>query len=415
MERNIAVIDLKSFFASVECVERGLDPLKALLVVCDTSRGGNTLVLSASVALKSKYGVNNISRKKNLPKIDGLIYATPRMKLYVEKSAQVVSIFLDFVGEDDIHVYSIDEAFLNLEPYLKLYKCTAAELVQRILLRIKNELGLIATAGIASNMFMAKCALDNDAKKKKDFIAEWTTNDIKTKLWKLKPLSKMWGISSGLEKKLNALGIQSVGELAIFPKEILHQKIGQIGDDLWEHANGIDDSDIRKKYIPKNTSLTNYQVLMRDYSIDETRLIIKEMTDTLSWRMRLEGKMTSTIGLSISYSINSLGGFVQRISLDYPTNDNDEICAALISIYDKYVMNYPIRRIGVMFGGLIAVKYEQINVFVGDKEQEKKHNLRETLDKIQLLYGRNIVLRASSLSKESTIKERNNQIGGHKK
>jgi DNA polymerase V len=415
MERNIAVIDLKSFFASVECVERGLDPLKALLVVCDTSRGESTLVLSASAALKSRYGVSNISRKRSLPKVDGLIYATPRMKLYVKKSAQVVNIFLDFVGEDDIHVYSIDEAFLNLEPYLKLYRCTAMELVQKILLKIKADLGLIATAGIGPNMFLAKSALDNDAKNKKDFIAEWAEKDVKEKLWRLRPLSKMWGISTGLEKRLNALGIQSVGELAIYPKEILRQKLGQIGEDLWEHANGIDNSDIRKKYIPKNTSLSNFQVLMRDYLIDETRLIIKEMADTLSWRMRLEEKMTSNVGLSISYSNDNLKGFSQRISLNYPTSDNDEIYKALVLIFDKYVENYPIRRIGIVFGKLVSARYEQVDIFIGDKEQEKRHSLRETLDKIQLLYGKNTVLRTSSLSKESTIKTRNNQIGGHRK
>ncbi len=415
MQTCIAVIDLKSFYASVECVERGLDPLKALLVVCDVTRGDGTIILSASPMLKNKYGVKNVSRKKGLPKVPGLIFATPRMQLYVQKSAQVMDIFLDFVGEDDLHVYSIDEAFLNIGPYLKLYNCTPKELVQKILFKVKEKLGLIATAGIGPNMFVAKCALDNEAKKKKDFIAEWTQKDIKTKLWRLSPLSKMWGISSGYETKLNALGITNVEQLANFPKEILKQKFGIVGEDLWEHANGIDNSNIREKYIPKNTSLSNGQVLMRDYDKDETKLVIKEMVDDLCLRMRLEGKMTSLVGLMIVYSQASIGGFSRQLALDFPSDDNDTLFNAMMRIYEEYIDNYPIRRIGIVFSKFTLADSEQLNLFVGAEEQERKHNLRQTIDEIQIKYGKNSVLRTSSLTKSSTIRERHNQIGGHKK
>lgn len=415
MEKVIAVIDLKSFYASVECVLRGLDPLKALLVVCDESRGEGTLVLSASPELKRLYGVKNVSRKLNIPKIEGLIYATPRMETYVRVSADVVSIFLDYVGEDDLHVYSIDEAFLNLGPYLKLYKCSAKTLVKKIINSIHEKLGLYATAGIGPNMLLAKCALDNDAKKAKDFIAEWDEKDIKTKLWNLKPLSKMWGISHGYELKLNQLGIFDVRTLANYPKEELIQRFGVMGEELWEHANGRDESDIRNKYVPNNTSLSNGQVMHRDYNKDEMRLIIKEMNDDLCLRLRLENKRAKQVSLGIMYSSENHGGFSHQLALQEATNDENKLLDGLMKIYNCYIEDYPIRKIFLSFGKLSNTPYEQIDLFIGAEEQEKRHSLSNTLDQIKFRYGKNSVLRMSSLDKSSTAKERHNQIGGHKK
>ena len=162
MEEVYAVIDMKSFYASCECAARGLDIFTTALAVCDPSRTENTIVMSVTPYLKTKYGVKNVERMKDLPKIENLIYATPRMEYYVKTSAKVVSIFLDFVSEEDLHVYSIDESFLRLTPYLSLNRCTAEELVQRIQIRIKKELGLVATAGLGPNMFLAKVCLDQE-------------------------------------------------------------------------------------------------------------------------------------------------------------------------------------------------------------------------------------------------------------
>ena len=184
-ERKVAVIDMKAFYASVECIERGHNPFTTPLVVCDTSRGNGTIVLSVSPYLKDM-GVPSRCRKRELPEIEGMIYAVPRMSLYLKKSAEIVSIVLDYVGEDDIHVYSIDELFIDLTPYLKMYGLTPYMLVKKIKNAIYEKLHLPTTAGIGDNMLMAKLALDLDAKKKPPYISQWRKTDIKNKLWKVK-------------------------------------------------------------------------------------------------------------------------------------------------------------------------------------------------------------------------------------
>ena len=415
MKQYIAVIDLKSFYASMECILRGLDPLKALLVVCDESRGDSTIVLSASHALKKQYGVKNVSRKRDLPKVEGLIFATPRMQTYVEASAAVMSIFLEFVGEDDLHVYSIDEAFLNLTPYLKLYKCDAITLVKRILRRVKEKLGLVATAGIGDNFILAKLALDNEAKYNKDFIAYWSKDDVKTKLWGMKNLDKMWGINRNTERHLNKIGIYDIETLANFPDDILQKEFGIIGLQLKEHANGIDDTNIREKYHSKDTSLSLGQVLMRDYDKKEAKLIIREMCDDLSRRMRLNELMCKKVGLYVMYSMEQFGGFAHQLTIREYTDNEDVLYENLIKIYDQYVENNPIRRINITFSNFKHADSMQLDIFSDQEAQVKNRSLSKALDEIKDLYGPNSVLRLSALTKESTIKERHNQIGGHKK
>src|SRR5574344_1361866 len=286
MEDIYATIDLKAFYASIECVERGLDIFTTPLVVCDPERGSNTIVLSVTPYLK-KMGVPSRCRKKELPNIPGLIMAVPRMKKYVEISSKIVGIFLDFIGEDDLHVYSIDESFLHISPYLKLYKCDAYSLVKKILDRKKKETGLVATAGIGKNILLSKVACDVEGKNKlPDYIAYWKDEDIENKLWQITPLSKMWGISRGYETKLNRMGIYSIGDLAKQDKKVLSKTFGIMGEELWNHANGIDYANIREKYTPQSTSLSVGQQLMRDYKADEVPLIIREMTDDLCFRLR---------------------------------------------------------------------------------------------------------------------------------
>lgn len=414
MEKAIGVIDMKAFYAFVECVDRGLNPFTTPLVVCDPTRGDGTIVLSVSPYLKAK-GVPSRCRRRELPKIKGLILAQPRMAFYVQKSAEIVSIVLDFVGEDDIHVYSIDELFINLGPYLKMYDCTPKELVMKIQKAITDKTKLVTTAGVSYNMLMAKVALDNDAKKKPPFIAEWTEKDIKTKLWKIKPLSKMWGISSGYEKKLNALGIFSIGDLAKADKTMLKKKLGVIGEQLWEHANGIDNTNLREKYIPEETSLSLGQVLFRDYSVKEAKLIVKEMNDDLCTRLRKHHQKTSRLSLMIVYSAGTGGGFAHQVSLDYPTDDTEVIFKDLERLYDLYIENYPIRRVNISFSKLTDSEYEQLSLFESESESYDREMVQAVMDELKDKYGKNIVLRASALLDESTAIERHNQIGGHHK
>ena len=412
-KRVIAVIDLKAFYSYVECLDRGLDPWKEPLVVADKDRGTNTIVLSVSPFLK-KQGIPSRCRVKELPKKYKYIYAVPRMERYLEKSAQVIDVLYHFVAEEDVHVYSIDEAFVDLTTYLKYYNKTPLQMVTTIINQIKEETGLQATAGIGDNFFLAKIALDIYAKKERNGIARVSVSDIKEKLWPITPLSKVWSIGPRMELRLNKIGLFTVKDIALSNLDYLRDKFGVIGEQLWRHANGIDEADIHEKYEPKERSLSLSQVLFRDYNQKEAITIIREMVDTLASRMRNENKMTKVIAIYVGYSKN-MGGFARRSTLLAPTDDTELLLKAILEIYHMYIKDLPIRTIGINFGGLAESTYQQLNMFEDDKEQIKRRNLQKTMDKLHSKFGKNSVLRASSLLEESTIKERNNFIGGHRK
>ena len=411
--RTIAVIDLKAFYSYVECLDRNLDPWKTPLVVADKDRGTNTIVLSVSPYLK-KHGVPSRCRIKELPKKYNYVYAVPRMERYLEKSAEVIDVLYHFVSEEDVHVYSIDEAFVDLTSYLKYYNKTPLQMVTTIINQIKEETGLQATAGIGDNFFLAKIALDIYAKKERNGIARVTANDIKEKLWPITPLNKVWSIGPRMEVRLNKLGMFTVRDIALSSVDYLRDKFGVIGEQLWRHANGIDEADIHEKYEPKEKSLSLSQVLFRDYNKDEAVTIIREMVDTLSTRMRNTERMTGVVAIYIGYSKNT-GGFARRSTLLAPTDDSEIILNAILEIYHQYIKDLPIRMIGINYGALVPATYQQLSMFEDDKEQIKRRNLQKTMDLLQNKYGKNSVLRASSLLKESTIRERNEFIGGHRK
>lgn len=411
--RTIAVIDLKAFYSYVECLDRNLDPWKTPLVVADKDRGTNTIVLSVSPYLK-KHGIPSRCRIKELPKKYDYVYAVPRMERYLEKSAEVIDVLYHFVSEEDVHVYSIDEAFVDLTSYLDYYKKTPLQMVTTIINQIKEETGLQATAGIGDNFFLAKIALDIYAKKEKNGIAKVTAKDIQEKLWPITPLNKVWSIGSRMEIRLNKLGMFTVKDIALSNVDYLRSKFGVIGEQLWRHANGIDEADIHEKYEPKEKSLSLSQVLFRDYNKDEAITIIREMVDTLSTRMRNANKMTGVVAIYIGYSKNT-GGFARRSTLLAPTDDSELILKAILEIYHLYIKDLPIRMIGINYGALVDANYQQLNMFEDDKEQIKRRNLQKTMDLLQTKYGKNSVLRASSLLEESTIRERNEFIGGHRK
>lgn len=410
----VCVIDMKAFYASIECVERGLNPMTAKLVVTDTTRKESTIVLSVSHALKM-LGVPSRCRRNELPNIENIIYAVPQMEKYVKKSAEIVSIFLDFVGQDDIHIYSIDECFLNLGPYLKLYKSTARELAKKILETVQDKTGLIATCGIGPNMFLAKVADDIEAKTAPDYIAEWTLADVPTKLWPLKPINKMWGVSAGYTQKLNALGIYSVGDLAHFKKGQLIDKFGILGEELYNHANGIDEANIREKYSPINKGLSLGQVLMRDYSKSELPLIIKEMNDDLTIRLRKINKNCGCVHLAIGYANVADGGFSHQCELLAPTSVNSQLYKSLMYLFNKYCLDKPIRRVCISFSAFSNKGVQQLSLFENIQNSDDEEEMYKTLDKVMEKFGKNSINRTSSLTKSSTARERHNQIGGHRK
>ena len=414
MKQAIAVIDMKAFYSFVECVERGLNPFTTPLAVVDTSRGEGTIVLSVSPYLK-EMGVPSRCRKRELPNLKNMVYATPRMDMYVHKSAEIVSIVLDFVGEDDIHVYSIDELFVNLAPYLNMYNCSPKQLVRKIQKAIMDKTKLVATAGIGENMLMAKLALDLDGKKKPPFISEWTKEDIPTKLWPVTPLSKMWGISRAYESKLNNMGIYNVGQLANTPKTLLKEKFGVMGEQLWEHANGIDNTNIREKYIPQENSFTLGQILHEDYEPEEAKLILREMNDDLASRLRKHGLKTSVLFLGVHFDYDHPGGFSHQVKLDYPTDDTEVIYKDLIKLFDKYIGNHLTRGIHISYGKLSKDDADQLSLFEDEKTSAERKALQKVLDQVKDKFGSNSVLRGSALLEKSTAKERHNQIGGHKR
>lgn len=406
-----AVIDLKSFYASCECACRGLDIFSTPLVVADPTRSANTIVMSTTPYLKEKYGIPNVCRVKSLPDVPGMIFAKPRMAYYLQMSAKVVSIFLDFLNEEDIHVYSVDESFLYLTPYLKLYGCNEEELCFKIMKQIKDELGLVATCGLGPNMFLAKICLDNEGKKKPPYLARWTYDDVKTKLWSIRPITKIWGISDGISSHLYRLGIRDVESLAKASPYLLKREFGVLGQQLHDLANGIDNSDIREKYVPKERNISIGQTLMRDYDAKGARLVLREMNDDLCLRLRMIGNRASRVGLYVGYS--DCPGFSRQCSFDIPTDDNDDLYDHIMYLFDKFIEDKPIRGLGISFAKLSSYSYRQNSVFVSDEEAEERRHLHLMVDAIQNRFGKDLCLRASSLCKDSTIKQRHKQIGGH--
>lgn len=413
INRNIICIDLKSFFASCECLERNLDPFTTPLVVAEPNRNG-AITLAVTPYMKS-LGVKSRGRIYEIPKNINYITARPRMSLYIKKSKEVVNVYLEYVSPEDLHIYSIDECFLDVTNYMKLYKKSSFELAKDILNKVFKKTGLCATAGIGPNMLLAKVCMDTEAKKASNFIAEWTYNDIKTKLWNITPLSNMWGIGQRMEKKLNELGINTIGDLAKFDRLKLKEKFGVIGEELWYHANGIDNSkisDFNKE--SKEKSISSSQVLFKDYYNNEIILIIKEITYILVKRLRKENLATSRISLSINYSKNIGGGFSVSKKINNQTNDEKQIYKTLINIFNcNYQENTPIRKVGISLGNLENNDYIQLNLFENINDIEKNNNINKAIDEINEKFGNNSVLKATSLLENSTIKERNKKIGGH--
>ena len=413
IKRHILCIDLKSFFASVECVERKLDPYTTPLVVCDPTRNG-AITLAVTPYLK-KFGVKGRSRVYELPKNINIIKVPPRMRLYQQKSKEVIKIYLEFVAKEDLHIYSIDECFLDITDYLKLYQMSDYDLAKVILKRIYDKTGLTATAGIGPNLLLAKVSMDIEAKHTKDNIAYWTYDDVKTKLANITPLSKMWGIGSHMEKNLNALGIKKVGDIADYGLEKLKKEFGIMGEQLWYHANGIDLSRINSlNNIPvKEKSISHSQVLFKDYYDYNINLIIFEMLDVLCRRLREEKKLCGLIGFGISYSKNIGGGFYHSKKLNIQTDDANILYREIMHIFDHFYNKSPIRKVSISFGKLTDNDSRQINLFETSEKMEENININKAIDYIKGRFGVNTILRASSLLEDSTIKERNNKIGGH--
>lgn len=405
-------IDIKSFFASVECVERGLDPMKTRLVVADPERGDGTICLAVTPEMK-RLGVRNRCRVFEIPGNIDYIKAPPRMRLYLEYSAKVYKLFLKYVSKDDIHVYSVDEAFLYVTPYLGLYKTTAQDLAKRICRDIYDTLGLTVSCGLGSNLYLAKIALDITAKKSPDFFGILDEDKYRETLWDHRPLTDFWRIGPGIAKRLADHGIFTMRGVAYCPTAILTKMFGVDAKILRDHAWGVEPTKISeiKNYRTENNSLSSGQVLMRDYAYAEAEVILSEMTETL-WLELFEKELeTYSVSLSIGYADYGDSGGSRKFSS--PTSSLSDLTKALKNIYEvKTEKDRPIRRITIAFGNVVKEKCEQLSFDDAGKENEKR--LSYALIGIKNKYGKNALFRGHDLYSFATKRERNMQIGGHK-
>lgn len=412
--RHILCIDLKSFYAGVECVLRGLDPFRAPLVVADAGRGGGSIILAVTPYLKQR-GVPSRCRIYELPKDLNIIFAKPRMRTYLEYSAKVVETYLEFVSIDDVFIYSVDEVFIDVSAYLSYYQMSAYELGRTILARLYEKLGLYATCGVGPNMLMAKLALDIDSKNAKDYIAQWDYDDLPERLWPVYPLSKMWGIGSRMEKHLNEMGMYKIGDIAHYDVGKLKARFGVLGEELFYHTHGIDASLVadKDKLRGNRKSFGVGQVLFKDYGPQEMMTIILEMVDDVTRRMRLAKRETQLVSLSIGYTKQYGGGFSRQVSLDQPTRHVNTIYMACLSLFDKYYEGLPMRTVSVSLGKLSDYGARQFSLFEDVDALNRDYELQLALDKIKKRFGKNAVNRLVSELDYATGKERNKQEGGH--
>ena len=408
-------IDLKTFYASVECVERKLDPFSTNLVVADETRGKGTICLAVSPKMKM-LGVKNRCRLYEIPPNIKYIIAKPRMKKYIEYSANIYEIYLKYLSKDDIYVYSIDEAFLDVTNYLKLYKMDEVELAKTILKDIYNTYGLTATVGIGTNLYLAKVALDIMSKHTPTNIGYLDEELYKRKLWHHKPLTDFWQIGRGIEARLNKKRIYDMYDIAHTNPKILYKEFGVNAEFLIDHSWGKETCTIKdiKNYKTKNVSISNSQVLFEDYSFENARLVLKEMVELNSIKLVEKKLITDTIGLYIGYSkniINSTGG---SMKLTNYTNTYSDLMAYFLKLYDSTTnKTVPIRRIGVSFNRLVSDEAQQLSLFENQEKITKERKIELAISNIKQKLGKNAIVRGMDLENGATTILRNKLIGGH--
>lgn len=410
-------IDLKSFYASVECVERGWDPLTARLVVADPERSEKTICLAVSPALK-QIGVPNRCRVFQIPKEIPYKMAPPRMQLYIDYAAEIYGVYLKYIAKEDIQVYSIDEAFLDVTDYLHLYQMTAVELGRKIMQDILDTTKIPAACGVGTNLYLAKVALDILAKHETDRIAYLDEARYREKLWKHKPLTDFWRVGRGTVERLSNMGICTMEEIAHARESLLYKSFGIDAELLIDHAWGREPVTIAdiKAYRPKNTSLSSGQVLPRDYSYEEGILVVKEMADLLCLDLVDQGLVTSHISLVIGYSNQKCFEPAKgSTTLRSATSSNRRLLSYVEQLYRRIVRpGAYIRRITLTYTGVMTEDYQQFDLFSDPEETEKDVKAQRAVISIKQRYGRNAILKGMNLEESATTIERNGQIGGHK-
>jgi DNA polymerase V len=407
-------IDLKSFYASVECSERNLDPFKTNLVVADKTRGKGTICLAITPKMKS-LGIKNRCRIYEIPKNVKYIIAKPRMRKYMEYSYRIYEIYLKYVSKDDIHVYSIDEAFLDITPYIKLYKKNPKEIAIMIMNDIFKTTRITATCGIGTNMYLSKIALDIISKHVKSNIGFLNEKLYKEKLWHHTPLSDFWQIGVGIENRLHKMHIKDMYDISVANENKLYKEFGINAKLLIDHSLGIENCTIKdiKNYKPKSSSISNSQILFKDYNYKDAKVILVEMIDNLVLRLVSKNLYTNVVGFSIGYSKNIIDKTKFSKKLDNPTNSFIKIKNILLEEYDLLINEKTfIRKISIWFSGLTNKKIEQLNMFDNNNYNDED-KLERALNNLKLRYGKNVILRGISYTESGTQLPRNKLIGGH--
>lgn len=411
---DILCVDMKSFYASVECVARGLDPLNTLLVVMSGADSPGGLALAASPRAKKELGISNVSRRFEIPHHPDLLIVPPRMNLYIEKNIKINELFKEYVADEDILVYSIDETFVRISASKKLFRMGAYEFAQQLKRDIYHEMGLYCTIGIGDNMLLSKLALDNEAKNNPDMIAEWRYQDVSKTVWRIPKLTDFWGINKAMEKRLNQLGIYSIYDLAHYDFFHIRHPLGLIGQQLVAHAWGIDRANINETYKPVSKSIGNSQILKKDYTkINEIKIVIREVAEQVATRLRAKSFQTECVALSIGYSKYSEStGFRRQIKID-ATDSSKELVMHCLQLFDTHYNGEAVRSAAVSYSKLVGNQAIQLNLFEEASTTLNDRLLDQTIDVIRKRFGFDAIVHASSLLEGATAIERSHLVGGH--
>lgn len=435
-DRTYLCIDLKTFYASVECADRGLDPFSTNLVVADESRGRTTICLAVTPALK-KLGVRNRCRLFEIP--DGIPYtaAPPRMRRYMEVSSDIYAVYLRFVSPEDIHIYSIDECFIDATSYLSLYRKTAREFADMLMGAVFESMRISATAGIGDNLFLAKAALDITAKHACDNIGLLDEESFKQDIWFHRPITDIWGIGPGIARRLEAHGIYDLAGIAAANPDMLYREFGRNAEYLIDHAWGQEPCTIAEiqAYRPEERSIVNGQVLPGDYTFAEARIVLAEMVDASVLDLVEQRLSCNHIALSVGYAKQgkradagffdgghgrrALGGEQNRTGggrkIGQRTNSRRYLMERFFELFDETTEKAtPIRRISICLAGLEDEGHATFTLFDDPKTDETERSLQQAIVDVRAKFGKNAMLKATSLQEKATARERNKQIGGHR-
>lgn len=426
-QRTYLCMDLKSFYASVECVERGFDPLTANLVVADPERGDGTVCLAVSPAMKA-LGVPGRCRVFEIPSGIEYFMAPPRMQLYLDYSAKIYGVYLKYISKEDIHPYSIDEVFMDVTDYLHLYQMDGVQLCQKIMEDVFHTTGITATAGVGTNLYLAKIAMDILAKRMrvtadekgntKFPISVLDEKSYREILWDHKPLTDFWRIGDGIAKRLGRMGIFTMREITLADEEMLYRTFGVDAELLIDHAWGRETATMAdiKAYQPKSSSISSGQVLWRDYHFQDGILILKEMTDDLCLELVRKGMMTDSITLQVGYSSRMEKKPAHgSVSMRTPSSAASQIISYVLGLYERIVdRDTPIRRINLTFHHVSEQSCQQYDLFTDPKKLDRERSLQRAVLEIKEKYGKNAILKGMDLLEKATAMERNRQIGGHR-